>query len=212
MQRRDFSRSLITVGALATTSGATSSVWAQRIGFKEGTDYQRLPAPVPVAAPAGQIEVVEFFAYSCIHCHRFEPLLEEWIGKLQADVKVRRSPVAFSPAFQPMQRLYFSLESMGLVDKLHAKVFHAFHEENQKLVTPELITAWVEKQGVNREQFLSFFNGTAVKMAAAATQLQDAYRVEGTPSLGVAGRFYVGGQGPKTLVVADSLIAQVRKG
>lgn len=212
MQRRDFSRSLITVGALASASAAISPAWAQRIGFKEGTDYQRLSAAVPVAAPAGQIEVVEFFAYSCIHCHRFEPLLEAWMGKLPADVKVRRNPVAFSPAFQPMQRLYFSLESMGLVDKLHAKVFHAFHEENQKLVTPELITAWVEKQGVNREQFLAFFNGTAVKMAAAATQLQDAYKVEGTPSLGVAGRFYVGGQGPKTLVVADSLIAQVRKG
>ena len=47
--------------------------WAQRIGFKEGTDYSGCPQPVPVAAPAGQIEVVEFFAYSCIHCFRFEP-------------------------------------------------------------------------------------------------------------------------------------------
>jgi protein dithiol oxidoreductase (disulfide-forming) len=212
MQRRDFSRSMITAGALASASAAMSPVWAQRIGFKEGTDYLRLPAPVPVAAPAGQIEVVEFFAYSCIHCFRFEPLLEAWIGKLPEDVKVRRNPIAFSPAFQPMQRLYFTLESMGLVDKLHAKVFHAFHEENQKLVTPEAITAWVEKQGVNREQFLAFFNGSAVKMAQAATQLQEAYKVEGTPALGVAGRFYVGGQGPKTLVIADSLVAQVRKG
>jgi protein dithiol oxidoreductase (disulfide-forming) len=42
--------------------------------------------------------------------------------------------------------------------------------------------------------------------------LQEAYQVEGTPALGVAGRFYVGGQGPKTLVIADSLVAQVRKG
>ncbi|AOW15029.1 disulfide bond formation protein DsbA [Hydrogenophaga crassostreae] len=211
MQRRDFSRSLMTAGALASASALTPA-WAQRIGFKEGTDYQRLAKPASVAAAAGQIEVVEFFAYSCIHCYRFEPLLEGWIAKLAGDVKVRRNPVAFSPAFQPMQRLYFALESMDLVDKLHAKVFHAFHEENQKLVTPEAITAWVEKQGVDREQFLSFFNGTAIKMSAAATQLQDAYQVEGTPALGVAGRFYVGGQGPKTLVIADSLIAQVRKG
>ena len=42
--------------------------------------------------------------------------------------------------------------------------------------------------------------------------LQDAYQVEGTPALGVAGRYYVGGQGPRTLLVADSLIAEVRKG
>ena len=212
MYRRDFSRSLLAAGVFASAAGAVAPVFAQRIGFKEGTDYQRLAAPVPVAAPAGQIEVVEFFAYSCVHCFHFEPLLDAWIPKLAADVKVRRMPVAFSPAFQPMQRLYFTLESMGLVEKLHTKVFKAFHEERQQLTSPEAITAWVEKQGVNRDQFLAFFNGTAVKLAAAATQLQDAYKVEGTPALGVAGRFYVGGQGPKTLVIADSLIAQVRQG
>ena len=212
MQRRDFSRSLMTAGALASASLALPSAWAQRIGFKEGTDYLRLAKPVEVAAPAGQIEVVEFFAYSCIHCYRFEPLLETWIAKVPADVKVRRSPVAFSPAFQPMQRLYFTLEAMGLVDKLHAKVFHAFHEENLKLVTQQAIADWVEKHGVDRKQFLAFFNDNAVKLAAEATKLQDAYLVEGTPALGIAGRFYVGGQGPKTLVIADSLIDQVRKG
>jgi thiol:disulfide interchange protein DsbA len=212
MQRRDFSRSLMTAGALASTSVALTPAWAQRIGFKEGSDYRRLGTTAPVTTPAGQIEVVEFFAYSCIHCYRFEPLFESWIAKLPADVKVRRIPVAFSPAFQPMQRLYFSLESMGLVEKLHGEVFSAFHEKNQKLVTPEAITAWIEKQGVDREQFLSFYNGSAVKMASAATQLQEIYKVEGTPALGVAGLFYIGGQGPKTMLIADSLIAQVRKG
>lgn len=212
MQRRDFSQALLTAGVFVSAAGSVAPAFAQRVGFKEGTDYLSLPAPVPVATPAGQIEVVEFFAYSCIHCFRFEPLMETWIAKLPADVKLRRMPVAFSPAFEPMQRLYFTLESMGLVEKLHSKVFKAFHEERQQLTSPEAITAWVEKQGVNREQFLAFFNGSAGKLAAAATRLQDAYKVEGTPALGVAGRFYVGGQGPKTLMIADSLIAQVRKG
>jgi len=41
--------------------------------------------------------------------------------------------------------------------------------------------------------------------------LQEAYAVEGTPALGVAGKFYVPGQGPRTLVVANALIADLRK-
>ena len=45
-----------------------------------------------------------------------------------------------------------------------------------------------------------------------APQLQDLYAVEGTPALGVGGRYYVPGQGPRTLVVADALIAELRKG
>jgi thiol:disulfide interchange protein DsbA len=211
MQRRDLSRSLLAAGALAASGLGLSPAWAQRVGFQEGRDFVRLSKPVPVSTPPGQVEVVEFFAYSCIHCHHFEPLLDAWIRKLPADVKVRRVPVAFNTAFVPMQRLYFALESMGLVDSLHQKVFKAFHEERLPLTTAPAITAWVEKQGVDREKFTGFFNGSAIRMAEAAIGLQNAYDVEGTPALGVAGRFYISGQGPRTMLIADSLIAEARK-
>lgn len=213
MQRRDFSSHLLASGAIAVLAGlGFSPAMAQRLAFKEGADYTRLAKPAAVVTPTGKVEVVEFFSYSCIHCFQFEPLMDAWAKKLPADVVLRRIPVAFSPAFGPMQRFYFSLESMGLVEKLHTKVFQAFHEERQQLTSPETIVAWIEKQGVDRTQFLSFFNGSAIEKAKAATELQNAYQVEGTPAIGVAGRFYIGGQGPKTLLIADSLIAQSRKG
>ena len=162
---------------------------------------------------AGQIEVVEFFAYSCIHCHNFEPGFDAWTKRQPAHVVVRRTPVAFSPTFVPMQRLYYALESMNLVDQLHAKVFHAIHEERQPLTTPTAIVDWVAKQGVDRARFTEVFNsGATGAKAAAAAKLQDAYGVEGTPALGVAGRYYLPGQGPRTLVVADALVAEARKG
>lgn len=216
MQRRDFSRSLLAAGttALAVTGGLTlTPALAQRVGPKEGTDFVRLGRPAPVESPASQVEVVEFFAYSCIHCFNFEPMFDEWLKKQPASVNVRRMPVAFSPAMQPMQRLYFTLESMKLVDRLHSKVFQAIHVDRQPLTTAAAITAWVEKQGgVDMARFNAYFNGAAGGQASKATQLQDAYKVEGTPSLGVAGRYYVNGQGPRTLVVADALIAEARKG
>ena len=52
---------------------------------------------------------------------------------------------------------------------------------------------------------------------AMAALLKDAVKpnlvqtIEGTPALGVAGRFYVPGQGPRSIVVAEALIAEVRK-
>lgn len=216
MQRRDFSRSLLAVGttALAATGAFTfTPALAQRVGPKEGTDFLRLGQRAPVESPASQVEVVEFFAYSCVHCFNFEPLFDEWMKKQPASVRVRRMPVAFSPAFVPMQRLYFTLESMKLVDRLHSKVFQAIHVDRQQLTTAPVITAWIEKQGgVDMARFNAVFNGEAASLATKATQLQDAYKVEGTPSLGIAGRYYVNGQGPRTLVVADALIAEARKG
>lgn len=212
MQRRDFSRNLLAASATAAMGLNLSPALAQRVAFKEGTDFTKLPKPVPTDSAAGQVEVLEFFAYSCIHCFNFEPIFSEWVKKQPAQVRVLRVPVAFNQNFVPMQRFYYALESMGLLDKLHAKVFKAFHEERLPLTTPPAILAWVEKQGVDRSQFMSAYDGPAAKAAQKAVGLQDAYQVEGTPAIGVAGRFIVPGQGPKTLLIADSLIAEVRRG
>jgi thiol:disulfide interchange protein DsbA len=101
---------------------------------------------------------------------------------------------------------------MGLVDSLHEKVFSAIHVDKQRLTSNEAIIDWVAKQGVDRAKFTGVYNSFAVSgKANRATQLQDAYQVEGTPALGVAGRFYVPGQGPRSILVAEVLIAEVRK-
>lgn len=206
MQRRDFTLSLL-------AGSAALPALAQRVAPREGTEYQRLPKPAPVSAPAGKIEVLEFFAYSCIHCFNFEPLLEDWEKRKPDDVVLSRTPVAFSPAFEPMQRLYYTLEAMGLLGRLHGAVFKAIHVDRLPLTTPGPITDWVVRQGVERAKFVDTFNSGAIgAKAQRASALQDAYMVEGTPALGVAGRFVVPGQGPNTLVVANALIAQVRKG
>jgi thiol:disulfide interchange protein DsbA len=214
MQRRDFSRSLLAAGtaALGAASGLTlTPALAQRVGPKEGVDFMRLAQPAPVQSPASQVEVLEFFAYSCIHCFNFEPIFEDWIQKKPAHVTVRRMPVAFSPQFVPMQRLYFTLEAMNLVDKLHAKVFQAIHVERLPLTTPPAIIDWVAKQGVDRAKFTEIFDIAATgQKAQQAVNLQDAYGVEGTPALGIGGRYYLPGQGPRTLVVANALIAELR--
>lgn len=215
MQRRDFSRSLLAAGATAIGAAgglALTPALAQRIGPQEGVDFTRLPKPVPVDSPAGQIEVLEFFAYTCVHCANFEPVFEEWIKKQPGHVKVRRIPVAFSPAFVPLQRLYFTLEAMNQVDTLHPRVFQAIHAERQPLTTPGPITDWVVKQGLDRAKFSEIYNsGPVGEKANRAVQLQDAYGVEGTPSLGIAGRYYLPGQGPRTLAVASALIADLRR-
>ncbi|PKO65716.1 MAG: disulfide bond formation protein DsbA [Betaproteobacteria bacterium HGW-Betaproteobacteria-16] len=214
MQRRNFSQALLAGGGLAVAGTlGWGTAQAQVAGLKEGTDYLRLARPAPVDSAAGQVEVVEFFAYTCIHCYNFEPHITEWLKKKPAHVTLRRIPVAFSDAFLPLQRLYYALEAMGQVDALHDKVFKAIHIDKQRITTPDAITNWVEKQGVDRAKFTEFYNSFAVAgKARRATQLQEAYQVEGTPALGVAGRFYIPGQGARTLAVANALIAEVRKG
>jgi len=214
MQRREFS---ITAAALATTATlAANTAFAQGTPPQEGADFLVLDKPAPTEAAAGKIEVVEFFWYSCPHCNRFEPQLQAWVKKMPKDVVLRRAPVAFRPDFEPQQRLYFVLESMGKVEELHNRVFNAIHVERQPLNTAELVTAWAEKQGIDKAKFTEAYNSFPVATKTRkATLLQDSYKVDGVPALGVAGKYYTSGSVAQTmeraLVVTDYLIGLARK-
>lgn len=212
IHRRDFHAALL---AAAFSAPFTAPAWAQR-AFREGTDYRQLARRAPTEAPADKIEVVEFFWYSCPHCNAFEPQLEEWSRKLPPEVVLRRVPVAFRADFVPQQRLFYTLQAMGKLDELHAKVFHAIHMERQPVNRPDGILAWAEKQGLDKARFTEIFNSDAVSTKAQeAVRLQDGYGVEGVPALGIAGRYYtdasMAGNLGRSLQLADYLIAEARK-
>jgi protein dithiol oxidoreductase (disulfide-forming) len=217
MQRREFSLSAASVAAVASLGAGMlpGQAQAQAKAFKEGSDYLTLDKPAPTEVPAGQVEVVEFFWYSCPHCNAFEPQLEAWTKKAPKDVTLRRVPVSFRPDFEPQQRLYYVLEGMGKVEELHKKVFYAIHVDKQPLNTEALLTAWAEKQGINKAKFTEMYNSFSVSTKARkATQLQNLYKVDGVPALGIGGRYYTSGDLAKNmdraLQVADYLVGQSR--
>lgn len=213
MQRRHFSLAATSIGLLPLVQGAQ----AQGSGFRAGTDYAVLEKRVPTEAPAGKVEVIEFFWYSCPHCNSFEPALEAWAAKLPPHIAFRRVPVAFQPSFQPQQRLYYALEAMGMVEQYQRKVFAAIHQQRQNLGGDQQIIEWAGANGLDKakftEQLKSFSVATKIQKAK---QLQEAYQVAGVPSLGVAGRFYVDGELAKSmdraLQIVDSLANQARTG
>jgi thiol:disulfide interchange protein DsbA len=214
MKRRDFSLSAMAASGLAFGMPGLASAQARK--FEEGADYLALDKPVAVESPAGKVEVLEFFWYSCPHCNIFEPRLETWVKRLAPDVSFRRVPVAFRDSFVPQQRLYYALEAMGRVDDMQRRVFTAIHGEKQALDTQDSIVAWVDKQGVDKAKFLEHYNSFAVSTKSRkAVQMQNAFKIDGVPSIGVAGRFYTDGTLAKTmdraLQVTDYLIAEARK-
>lgn len=214
MNRREFSAGTACVVAMASL-GLPNLAWAQKKPA-DGTDFKTLDNPVAVEAPAGKIEVVEFFWYSCPHCNAFEPRLEVWSKKLPPEVVLRRVPVAFRDSFVPQQRLFYTLEAMGRLGDLHAKVFQAIHTEKQTIDREGPIVDWVAKQGVDKAKFTELYNSFAVSTKARkATQLQDAYKVEGVPALGIAGRYYtdgsLAGNMDRALQVTEYLVAEARK-
>ena len=207
MKRRHFQHSAI--ASLVTLPALPA--WAQ------GAAHRELARPASVETPAPRIEVVDFFWYGCPHCNAFAPLLESWVGRLPADMSVRRAPVSFQPSFAAHQRLYFTLEAMGQVQALHRRVFASIHVGRQRLDTQAAVFAWARSQkeldAARFEQLFASFG--IVSKAQRSTQLQEAYGVTGVPALGVAGRYVVdggtAGDMTRALAEVDRLVDQLRR-
>ena len=99
---------LLSVPLLAVSLGAAGQQF----------QYGELNPPQPVDSK-GKIEVIEFFWYGCPHCYSLEPHIEAWLKKLPPDVEFRRVPAIFNQRWGHDAAIYYTLESMGLLDKLH---------------------------------------------------------------------------------------------
>jgi thiol:disulfide interchange protein DsbA len=205
--RRDF---VLAVGAAGMATGASAQG-----GSGEGFEFKSVKPAVPTDAPAGKIEVVEFFWYGCPHCYSLEPVLKDWLKRAPADVAFRKVHVPW--AVQAHQQLYFTLETLNKAEALNDKVFAAIHGERQKLDTPEAMADLVSRNGVDRKQFLDTYASFGVRTRMQrANQLAAGYKIDGVPAFGVAGKWMTApsmtGSNAGALKVVDSLIERARKG
>jgi thiol:disulfide interchange protein DsbA len=215
--RRDFSACLLGAGL----GGALPEALAQATPT-EGVHYVRLAEPAPAPA-GGKIEVIEFFWYECPHCNAFEPALEAWLQKLPDDVLFRRVPVWFrEEPFGAQQRLFYTLEALGLVPTLHRKAFQTIHVERARLRSAEDVAEFALKNGVDPIAFMTTYNSFGVQTKSQqARHTAAAYKIDAVPAMGVQGRYYTNGNlanaglppGPvdRMLGVVDTLVAKVRQ-
>ncbi len=181
-----------------------------------GTDFNPTVQAIPTDNPA-KIEVIELFWYGCPHCHDLEPQLTAWVKKLPQDVYFKRVPGLPRTEWAPMAKAYYAMETLGITEKLHGKLFEAIHK--QKALNPADERAaidWMTKEsGLDRkkveEAFNSFSSNTKLSRAA---QFFRASGATGVPSLIIDGKYItsssMAGGNPQALKVADYLINQVR--
>ena len=160
--------------------------------------------------------MLEFFAYSCGHCHAFEPALDAWQKALPPDVLFRRIPVAFRDELVPHNYLYFALETLGLVESMHRKVFDAFHGGGEKFDSAAALARFADRHRLDTPKLMAAMTSFAVaSKAKQAFALAQGYKIEGTPALGVDGRWLtsgaMAGTNLRSLAVAEFLVGLAKR-
>ena len=174
-----------------------------------------MQAAQPISNAKG--EVLEFFWYGCPHCYRFEPALHQWLARKPAQVVFKRSPAIIHGASKAHQRLFFTLQAMGLSDSLHAQVFAAVQADPAGMGDVPAMQAMLGKHGVDAAKFAQFYQSFSVQTRCQQADtlirsyLGDGYTV---PTLAVNGRYitspHMAGGEAQAIAVLDYLLTLPR--
>ena len=181
----------------------------------EGQDYRLLIPAQPTDNPS-KVVVTEFFSYECSHCFEFYPFVTSWSHKLPSDVVFQRVPISLGRAvWVPAVQVFYALQAVGKLDQLDGAIFRGIHMENARLLDDASMIDFVAKHGVNKGEFAAAYNSFGVKSSTMrADQLMKSYRIQGTPTMVVDGKYVVMSEGTRSfeelLARTDKVIAKAR--
>lgn len=160
--------------------------------FDEGVQYVPIQ-PAPPVGTGDQVEVLEFFWYGCPHCRDFEPVVKKWAAALPANVVFAQVPVMFGGAADMHAQVYYALEGIGELERLHGKLFAAMHDEKRKLRTRDEVDGFLREQGVDMDRFNQAMGSFSVAAKVnRARALMRRYGIRSVPVLVVDGRYRTG--------------------
>jgi thiol:disulfide interchange protein DsbA len=156
-------------------------------------DYKLVTPPQKPESGNKKIEVVEFFSYACPHCADFQPALDDWLKRKPKDAEFRMVPMVFKDSWKAPAKLFYTLEAMGALDKMHRKVYEAIHKENQQLFTDQAVIDWAAKQGLDKTKFEQLYNSFGIDAKVQrAVAMGRAYGIQFTPAIAVNGKYWTG--------------------
>ncbi len=194
----------------------TFSAFALAEAPKVGEQFNAVVQLIPTDN-AAKIEVMEIFWYGCDHCNQMEAPLNAWVKKLPSDVYFKRVPGLPAPHWAPMAKTFYVMNTLGVSEKLHIKLFEAIHKTKTLNPTDEKAAIeWVTLQGgldklTVEQAFKSFAINSSLNRAA---QVFRASGATGVPSLVIDGKYItsstMAGGNDQALKVADYIITNVR--
>jgi len=204
--------------ALAGWIGATlfaltqAAAWAQ---ISAGSEFTEINPAVPVST-GSKIEVLEFFYYGCPICYELQPQMSRWLVQAPDYVALKRVPALSSENWENFAKLYYSLEVLGQIGRLHWPVYDNFHFDGVLLNDEKVMIKWVAKNRIDPEKFTETYHSAEVlERVAKAREMMKTYDVRGVPTIVVDGKYLSSARlagGTKELMrVVDQLVRRARK-
>jgi thiol:disulfide interchange protein DsbA len=147
-----------------------------------------------------------------------DPYLDKWADNLPKDVIFKRIPAIPRKDWVTSARAYYALESLGIVNKLHEKLFDAIHKEKLfKHNDTKALTNWIALNGkLDKKEVEAAFNSFSMK-----AKLSRSFKVfktagaTGVPTMIIDGKYFtsstMAGGEQNAIDIMNFIITNVRK-
>jgi thiol:disulfide interchange protein DsbA len=192
-----------------------STLYALNLVPGWGTSTERTYITLDRPLQDDPIEVVEFFSYACPHCSNLESMLDGWVAGLPGNVDFKRVHIAIDTLTTRLAKTHLVLESQGLLEENHRRLFDAIHERNITFLNDEQVAEFINGHGIESDRFLTALNGRYITRAIdSSRQFAVETRTLGVPALLIANKFQVTARGGnrQLLATAQWLIDELQAG
>ena len=179
-------RAVALAGAFLLACGTAGAA----VQLQQGVNFKLLQPAQPTNVAPGKVEVVEVFWYACGHCYLLEPKLEAWDRNGRpANAELVRLPATWNNVLKTHARVFYTMDLLGK-QNLNPEVWREINVKGNRLDTPAAIESFFTSRGVSKADFQKAFSGFAIDTKVAkAEDLNRRYRITGTPTVVVNGKY-----------------------
>ncbi len=173
--------------------------------------YVRMPE-FKFAFDGKQVDVVEFFSFYCGHCYELEKFIPVIKGNFPKKIRWKSIPVYWGKASSKPGEAYLLAEEMGKGEQMKRALFEALFLEKRNIGDLAVLDDIGTKAGLGFDFSRRLRAGEKEKEAKAALIMMDAYKLNETPSIVIAGNLKVNpGMGVGTLeFFKDNMITIIK--
>jgi protein dithiol oxidoreductase (disulfide-forming) len=170
--------------------------------WKPGVNYDPIVPAQPVNAAAGKVQVIEAFWLGCPHCYALEPSVLAWLRSKPDYIDFVRVPVMWGPVHRAHARLFYTLQTLGRNDEIHAYSLEASGQRSDLVqahsplvavtddATYQAQLAFAKANGVDPEAFRKAYNSAAVTTDLQhAQETQERFQIETVPFFIIDGKY-----------------------
>lgn len=201
------------IKALLIVGISTKLVYAAGATPVEGKDYTVVKVATPSTTPKNQVNVKEFFSFTCIHCKISESIVEKSVAE-NKKINFERIHVAWDPTSEALAKINATI-AITKQNKLYLPVFDAVFDR-QNLTDPKVLKDFLAKNGLDKKQvddFMNTYNSFTVSTKVGEYKtLMNQYNITGTPTFVVADKYVVSPAQPeRAMEVVNYLVNKSSK-